>query len=747
MDVLTPEVSTSDAVRRVPLAGGWSLWDTFMVRGAGLPTARWLPVPSGLGVDASEAAYAAALADERQALRTAAQRPDFREALTWQNRRAAETGLAAWLASPPERDDARSRKRERMVLSYLQRYTAKNDTIGFFGPVGWGRLQPGAPAGVEALPGPDLLEARTVYVEPWAVGALIDRWVADPEMASAMPWVLHPCLWLRGDRLFGVPGTRSLDGGRPLPASDAAALRAFRRPASLGRADAVLTDRWRQAGWLVPAIAPPWSARPIPAVRRAVQRWPEGPARQRALDDLHWLDGHRQAADRAAGDPDRVAEALTRLETEFEARTGTSAHRGAGQTYAGRTLLYEDTRRALDLTVGDALLARLRGPLPLLLAAARWYTWEAAARLDAAIDAAAEAVIARRGDRPGLPDFVDALAPAVGGADPLGLSSLTAELQAGWCEALALTPGGGVCRRSAEDVGAALASAFDAPGPGFPGARHHSVDLLVGRGAPETALLVLGEIHPGIHPYSTLTTREQHPCPEVLEAAFAADLPTPGALFAQADSFCRSSHDARLAPAWWHVMADPRCASWRPASRRLRLGDLELRRGPDGWWAARRGGALLFPVARLFERRLRLAAAQGFQLVPDAERWPRVMLDGLVVSRETWRVAPASLAPFLTERGGALYRALRTWGDDLGLPERVFVRCPEEPKPVLYDRGSLLSTAMFAALARRASALTLSEMLPDLKDAALPDADGATYTGEFRLCAVDPQSFQEAPHV
>jgi hypothetical protein len=30
------------------------------------------------------------------------------------------------------------RRREEVIASYWQRYCSKNDTIGFFGPLGWG---------------------------------------------------------------------------------------------------------------------------------------------------------------------------------------------------------------------------------------------------------------------------------------------------------------------------------------------------------------------------------------------------------------------------------------------------------------------------------------------------------------------------------------------------------------------------------------------------------------------------------
>src|SRR5205807_10374873 len=72
-----------------------------------------------------------------QALAEIARTDRFREALLWQNRRAFHTGVEDVLRHRPEdARDSRYRQNELLVASYIQRYSVKNDTIGFFGPVG-----------------------------------------------------------------------------------------------------------------------------------------------------------------------------------------------------------------------------------------------------------------------------------------------------------------------------------------------------------------------------------------------------------------------------------------------------------------------------------------------------------------------------------------------------------------------------------------------------------------------------------
>ena len=106
-----------------------------------------------------EAAIEAARARVSEALRAAARDPRFRLALAWQNRGALRDGVDVLLRAPQGQRNQRVRKHEATVALYLQRYCAKNDTIGFFGPMGWGRIVGEGPALVTE-PGPDLVAHR-----------------------------------------------------------------------------------------------------------------------------------------------------------------------------------------------------------------------------------------------------------------------------------------------------------------------------------------------------------------------------------------------------------------------------------------------------------------------------------------------------------------------------------------------------------------------------------------------------------
>jgi lantibiotic biosynthesis dehydratase-like protein len=145
-----------------PLAGEWAMWRDVAVRTAGFPV-------SGLDVFGSP--------DEQAGLRAVARDPLFQTAVTWQNRAAMRNAVAKIAGGEPAAG-SRQRQREETVASYWQRYCAKNDTIGFFGPLAWGRAVDDGPV-IDARCG-QLVSASTVCFEAWAIQALAEA--LDPDL-------------------------------------------------------------------------------------------------------------------------------------------------------------------------------------------------------------------------------------------------------------------------------------------------------------------------------------------------------------------------------------------------------------------------------------------------------------------------------------------------------------------------------------------------------------------------------------
>nr|QEO74491.1 hypothetical protein [uncultured bacterium] len=315
--------------------------------------------------------------------------PRFREAVIWQNRRAFHTGMESLLRNPSGARTFKRRQNEELVASYLQRYCVKNDTIGFFGPVGWARLaSSGEPLKVET--GGGLLAARNVYFEGWCIDALADKLASRPEMR---PWAAPrrvPYLRLEGNALH-LPRSRPL----MLPPKYAAVLAAcegrlsaseiaagLKRTPSLGvRAEAevykILTELVGK-GLISWTFEIPLEPCPEGTLRRRLELVADESLRAGALAQLAELEEARRAVARAAGDAGRLDEAVGRLEETFTRLTASATTRDAGKTYAGRTLIYEDCVRDARVEVGPEIIEALGGPLSLLLTGARWLTFKAA---------------------------------------------------------------------------------------------------------------------------------------------------------------------------------------------------------------------------------------------------------------------------------------------------------------------------------------------------------------------------------
>ena len=209
----------------VPLTGEWALWRDFAVRSAGFPVS---------GLEAFGAG------DESARIRGVAQDPLFREAVTWQNPAAFDNAVAKVGAGSPTRP-SQARQREEAVASYWQRYCAKNDTIGFFGPLAWGQI---ADDGRRLDVRSGALEReRVVHLEAWGVQALADT--IDPELKiPAGPYPerdLRAALEAHPDAAVRQRGLAALDRLEAARAAIAAAPRESLRE-SLARLDATFVE-------------------------------------------------------------------------------------------------------------------------------------------------------------------------------------------------------------------------------------------------------------------------------------------------------------------------------------------------------------------------------------------------------------------------------------------------------------------------------------------------------------------------
>ncbi|WP_198141675.1 lantibiotic dehydratase, partial [Micromonospora sp. ATCC 39149] len=327
---------------------GWSVWRDVLLRTAGFPAAgldRFAATEAAAAADALLAGegtaevydkeLAAALARSSAVLAEICADRGVREAVTWQNPEML-VALDGLLRTDPAVRNKPRRKREIAVLRYWQRYCGKAETIGFFGPVCWGSLDPDTPH-TRLSPGPELVDRREVHLEAWALTAYADRLAADPAVRRWWAPVLPPHLRLDGRRLcpplapaveLSAVEARLLAGcdGRTA-ARDLVARLCEDGDAGLRRPDDgyLLLDRLVERGLLTWDAGLPNSPGAERVLTERIAAVGDPALRADLVADLDRLRAARDDVASAAGDPDRLAAALAALNAAFASVTGASA--------------------------------------------------------------------------------------------------------------------------------------------------------------------------------------------------------------------------------------------------------------------------------------------------------------------------------------------------------------------------------------------------------------------------------------
>jgi hypothetical protein len=587
------------------------LWRDFAVRSAGFAV-------DGLDVFGA--------ADESARLAEVAADPSFAEAVIWQNRSAYRTAVAK-IAGRGAEGGSKRRQRDGVVAGYWQRYCAKNDTVGFFGPLAWGKIRDDGPA--LAVRSRGLVAAREVHFESWCLEALA-RAIDAPVV---VPLNRRPEVELRVQ----------LD--------------------ALGDRDGL-----------------------------------------RALDRL---ESARAAVAEAAGGEALVG-ALDAFDACLEELTGAPPAPSEEGAEGGRTPLYLDCMRDLDVDLGPAVVAELAGSLPVLFEASRWWCGRSFAHGRAIL---AEALAEGPADGPLEPLFslvFDRLWEL-----PRMLAPELEELQRR-CAAL-------IGAGDDATIAARAAVAFADHGPAWPFSVWQSVDVQIA--AADLAsieagefLAVVGDFHAG-NPLTQSLFSTRFPDPDRFRTLWHADVGRP--IIAP---ILRRNPRVRVTSRNIADATDPddihllgaAIAPVHVGYNSLEIADLAVR-GDD-----------------LFFQPMFISAMLTFE--PFEEVGPRITVGRTVLRRATWR-ARASDRP--AEASG-----IAAWAAELGLPRRAFCLPGGEAKPVYVDFESpALARNLHRMLGRAAAAnleapVRFTEMLPSPDECWL-EHEGARYTSELRLVAVD----------
>lgn len=736
----------------LPGATNWSVLSPVVVRTTGLPADLLEQLTWATPVD-GEAPFYEEIHRTSKVLVEITGLNLFREALAWQNQNIYSIlDSYARTGQEPERR-SRKRQREYALARYLARYCGKTETIGFFGPVGWGTLTDSS-GHVAQRPGGALLSERRTVAEAWAVRRIAAALAADPEIARWLPVRVRSHYSIRDGALhrpYASPSPLSELELAVLDSCDGQCPRtrvtqqvAVALDINQDVAEACVTDLIGRRVLVAGANLPldPSSAAVLDARIAAIG---DEAARRRAADMVAPFFAALRDLAVAGGDPESVTAAQTTLGQVFREVAGGDEQRRPGRMYAGRGLAYDDCLRDLSVDFGADFLARVSEGMRGMLTIAQWLTWQTATVY--------EAHLRRKwsGETHRLDTvWFDLLHDFLGSA-PKPMDDVLAEFRARWrqlvtelhASASGWTFDPGEFQEAAERL-------FAAPSLGWPGGAIHSPDFQLVSHSPDGVRtddydVVLGEFHLGMPtitgPIFEPSLGEDYPLSRYLQSRLGRSvvpvfpdwwprntgrtvlgLPVPGDLsFAFSDVDGAPSDTIPLTAIEVGV-DDGAVFVELPDRRRLAFGDF-------------------------FSFFLSLMVVDAWKGTSAEAHTPRISVGRFILTRESWRVDVAG-QPFTRKASEyESYQAVNQWRRSLGCPDRVYVKLSSEVKPLYVDFGSPILVLSFLAMLRGAlkrpnssTEITLSEALPTPAQAWVVDKAGRTYFGEVRMALLAGQT-------
>lgn len=120
---------------------------------------------------------------------------------------------------------------------------------------------------------------------------------------------------------------------------------------------------------------------------------------------------------------------------------------------------------------------------------------------------------------------------------------------------------------------------------------------------------------------------------------------------------------------------------------------------------------------------------------PEIRHHKRLQLGNVVIQREHWLIPSSELLQIVNQTEQIkLFYQFNEWRKANGMPERVFVKFEDEPKPIFLSFKSFILVDLIARKVKKVSGfIYFSEMLPDKEELWLRDKRNKRYTSEFRL--------------
>jgi hypothetical protein len=270
--------------------------------------------------------------------------------------------------------------------------------------------------------------------------------------------------------------------------------------------------------------------------------------------------------------------------------------------------------------------------------------------------------------------------------------------------------------------------------------------------------LVMGELHATANTLAWQLFLEQHPAPEEFFLAIDLDLPEPRLVPLIPKNFLGTISRVQpvlVSPKDFRLELAPSLTN-APKSQVIPYSAFVVERRDGGLVVRTRDGAICFDIIEAFADILTLLLHQRFKILPPVQHTPRIVVDNLVVCRESWHLAASDMEFAFRGDSADRFVAARRWISGRNIPRFAFIKSPIEKKPVYVDFDSPIYVDIIAKMIRRTAEsdlarlpISVTEMLPRIDQAWLPGPKGERYTSELRIVALDlaPQQGRAAADI
>ncbi|WP_102867090.1 lantibiotic dehydratase [Pseudovibrio exalbescens] len=701
----------------------------------------------------------------RQHLTNAFDDPLLHEAVFLSSPSMYKNGLENLSAPAAERSSA-VRRQERQLALYLQRFTAKNETTSFFGPINYGKvLHHASPEDAETWPIRYSLSTegvrRRAFMAFWAVKALATTIAIHPRVRTELKPVLVPgCKVQEDGTLWIAAANRSVK----LSGQQGEILSCLNKGRSFG-------ELAREAGLCPEALED--VLRPF-MEKRLVEMGIHVPMQE--ADALQWLKNWldalniddeqiniwrdllgmlcRKKALYPLADASQKQTLLKETNELFTKFTGQESSRNQGAIYADRFLLYEEGVGPLEHgEMASAFAEKMTANLAPLLD-----IWALAGQQRSAFLKTLGKQIYQSlyGESTAQVPFAKFMRDVLGHEKLKEWESEAASIQSAVAQHLTneelLERLGDRYKEDGIEVLKVPGSSLVAAAKQLADQQQHdqtplicSPDIMIAKTPAGAPRMVLGEVHDtamvwgwalGLHP--------QHPKPQEEMWAFLA--PISG----QDCANIAGSTRLKITPFRYPGVTIPVSAGADTEGvETIDLSEVWVRVQHDG--LALMHDASEVPLT-LFNGELSSLLHQIFALprvVPFTISFgaftPRIEVDEIVLQRARWILDRTELGLDSGSGGDtcALMTGVRRAQLKTGLPEQVFAKIPGQPKPVMVDFRSPLSLEYLEALMPSEGHAVLTEMMPDHNGLWLDVGTGKPHTAEIR-CTYAAVAEQEA---